>query len=178
MHRMVAAREARTDERAHQRMRRGNGKAQARGKETRERPAERDGQQEGGRLRERLRHETLAAERREQSARGKERRDGTGKSRCRSPPHGGAQARGAGSIDGCDALEVGVRPIRECDAARRDEEKDEQARALLAGWLATSLGGKGLVLQPNVFLPRAFIETDVRVAGDVLEVEAEQAAFA
>jgi hypothetical protein len=54
-----------------------------------------------------------------------------------------------------------------------------RGRGLFASNLRrVGLGGEGLVLEPDVFLPGAFVEADVGVAGDVLEVEAQEAAFA
>ena len=40
------------------------------------------------------------------------------------------------------------------------------------------LGGQRFVFQPHVFLPCAFVEAHLGIAGYVLEVEAQQAAFA
>ena len=64
------------------------------------------------------------------------------------------------------------RPQRSTDALRK------KIAAALFRLVLRRLRGQRLVFEPDVFLPRAFVEPHVRVAGDVLEIEAQQAAFA
>src|SRR4051812_6801406 len=43
--------------------------------------------------------------------------------------------------------------------------------------LATDFGGQRFAVEPDVFFPSAFVEADVGVAGDVLEIKTQQTAL-